>query len=236
MTKSTNSSDQNVIVPTIIPAPYASSSFSFLIPYNQTQSCDIYGPICQTGFITVAVSLNSTRTTSSTLACSSYLTAQSAYLSAFNDPQQPGANFPFWPYDWQSNFGRSPECKSYARAYDNQGQITLSGCDTPQSVVSAQQSDGELPSQLPPGVLRHQEMLRYECCGNCSVDVPQVRLYYFPDPDAAKYCANETQASEGNLTTRAVDRRAITPNAGEVTATLSGYTLHDSSPLVNRNH
>ena len=117
-----------------------SSPFSFLIPYNQTQSCDIYGPLCQTGSITVAVSRGA-GTTNTALPCSSYLTAQSSYLSGFQDPDEPGAMFARWPVDWQSGFGRSPECKSYAQAYSNGGQYTLSGCPA---------NDAPIPHPPPP--------------------------------------------------------------------------------------
>ncbi len=225
-TESSNSSDQVSPIPSIAHAPYATSPFSFFIPYNQTQSCDIYGPICQTGSITVAVSLGIARSTSTTLTCSSYLTAQSAYLSAFNNPEQPGANFPYWPTAWQTNFGRSPQCKLYAQAFDSKDQLTLSGCEVNTQVVQAFQN-GELPPQLPPGVLRHHEFLRYECCGNCSLNVPQVRLYYFPDSDAPSYCSNRTGLSvPANDTTRAINRRAGSVLGNEVTATLSGQTLY----------
>lgn len=225
VTESSNSSEPFSLVPTIEHAPYATSPFSFFIPYNQTQSCDIYGPICQTGSITVAVSLNNTKSTSTTLPCSSYLTSQSAYLDAFNNPEQPGANFPFWPTAWQINFGRSPECSSYAHAFDRGDQLTLSGCGVNNKVIPAFQ-DGELPSQLPPGVLRHHEFLHYQCCGNCSLDVPEVRLFYFPDPNAASYCANRTGVSaSANYTTKAINERANSTPGFEVTATLSGQTL-----------
>ena len=188
MSRVSNSSTTNSTVPTILPAPYGHSNFSFYIPFNQTQQCDIYGPICQTGSITVGVSVAPTRTTSSTLACSSYLGAQSDYLSHFQNPEQPGNYFPYFPPEWTKNFGRSPECRSYAKAYQEKSQLTLSGCPN-NAAVSAYQ-DGLLPSQLPPGIIRHHEFDWWHCCGNCSLDVPQVRLFFFPDPNAGDYCAN----------------------------------------------
>lgn len=225
MSSSSNSSGQNSAVPTIEPAPYGSSNFSFYIPFNQTQPCDIYGPICQTGSITVGVSLAATRTTSSTLACSAYLAAQSTYLSNFENPGQPGANFPFWPPDWTKGFGRSPECRSYAHAYQHKDQLTLSGCPN-DAVVSAYQT-GKLPSQLPPGVLRRRGFDWWQCCGNCSLNVPQVRLFYFPDPDAASYCAGRKNASTsaGNAT-HPITKRAQSSVPGATTIVTMGQTLY----------
>lgn len=228
LTGSSNSSEQVSPIPSIDPAPYATSPFPFFIPYSQTQSCDIYGPICQTGSITIAVSLGVDRSISTTLPCSSYLTAQSVYLSAFNNPEQPGANFPYWPTAWQTNFGRSPQCKSYAQAFDSESQLTLSGCGVNNQTVQAFQG-GELPPQIPPGVLRHHEILRYECCGNCSLNVPQVRLYYFPDSNAASYCSNKTGVSvPANHTTKGFNKRADSFPGSEVTAMLGGQTLYDT--------
>ena len=180
-----------------------SSSFSFLIPYNQTQTCDIYGPLCQTGSITVPVSRGA-ETTTTTLPCSSYLTAQSSYISGFQDPDEPGAIFARWPVDWQNGFGRSPECKSYAQAYKNSGQYTLSGCPASDAPIPAQEA-GYLPSQLPAAIFRQRIDQIYECCGDCSLLVQQVRLYYFPENNAS-YCSSlNTTVAKANTTMAAID-------------------------------
>ena len=174
------------------------SSFSFIIPYNQTQSCDIYGPLCQTGSITVAVSLGA-GTTTTALPCSSYLTAQSSYLSGFQDPDEPGAIFPRWPLDWERGFGRSPECKSYAHAYKNKGEYTFSACPASDVPIAAQAA-GYQPSQLPAAIFRQRIDQIYECCGDCSLLVPQVRLYYFPEKNATNCLGQNATIATSNIT------------------------------------
>ena len=150
-------------------------AFSYLIPYNQSQSCDIYGPLCQTGSITVGVSRSNSQSTTTTLPCSSYLTEQANYL---NVPQRgfPDAEFPFFPSDWLTGFGRSPQCRSYASVWHETGVYTFSGCSTNDATVSQQTSDFlSTFSEIPPGFLRHHEVSAYwTCCGNCSFEVQEV--------------------------------------------------------------
>lgn len=150
------------------------------------------------GTITVAVSAGAAGTSTTELPCSSYLTAQSSYLNSFENPGEPGAIFDRWPPAWDSGFGRSPECLSYAQAYLSKGQWTLSGCpasDVPVPVTAA--LNGFHPPQLPAAIFRQHIDQIYECCGNCSVNVPQVRLYYFPDSTEKQYCQglNQTVSS-----------------------------------------
>lgn len=156
-----------------LPSRRIESSF----PYNQTQKCNIYGPICQTGSITVGIDLTTT-TTTTTLPCSSYLTAQSSYLQAFNF--FPDADKPFWPQEWQAGFGHSPQCTSYAEVWKKTGQYTFSECGSQDVVVQASQGV-QLPSQIPPGVLRRIPFQWYECCGNCTLDVGRVKIFYWGD-------------------------------------------------------
>ncbi len=101
------------------------SNFPYIIPFGQAQACNIYGPVCQTGSITVGVNLT-TATTTTVLPCSSYLSAQSVHLIYENDPGLPaGLGQGFWSNDhddgsdlsdWVVSFGQSPECYSYAKA------------------------------------------------------------------------------------------------------------------------
>ena len=112
----------------------AQSQFSYIIPYNKEQACDIYGPICQTGSRTVGVNLT-TATTTTVLPCSSYLSTQSSYLYSFGGASasigynSPENITPNWPQKWQVNFGRSPECSAYAAVhYLQSGIYTFSGC------------------------------------------------------------------------------------------------------------
>ena len=202
-------------------APSSTKSFSYIIPYNQTQECDIYGPICQTGLMTAGVDLMST-TTTTILPCSSYLMAQSAYLSAFN--YQPGAIFNFWPKDWQDNFGHSPECKSYAQVWQSGGQYTFSNCGSLNTIVQAS-SGIALPTQIPPGVLRQIPFQVYECCGNCSLNVPEVRLYYFLDHTAPQCDQNQTSDSKVNPSGKIISKRMQSIDTGSTTV-VSGHTLY----------
>ena len=202
----------------------APTQFSYIIPYGQTQECDIYGPDCQTGFITLGVDLT-TATTTTALPCSDYLTAQSSFI--LKDIHYPQDYHPFYPLEWQRGFGYSPECTSYAQVWQKGGQYTFSNCGSRNTVVqAAAPSDlGGLPSQVPPGVLRDWQDQYYQCCGNCSLHVSEVRLYYFPDSTAPN-CANQTSNSTATVSTGPISKRvhSLAPN-GSV-ATLSGHTLY----------
>ena len=179
------------------------SKFSYTIPYGQTQECDIYGPLCQTGSITVTVNLTNV-TTATVLPCSSYLTLQSYYLKATVGEGSGG--FPRWTSDpWYTIFGRSPQCTSLAQAY-SRGQITLSNCGNRDTVIKTEllsiMDDGEDPGdisslQQPPGVYREFGMNYWgTCCsGNCIVDISEGRLYYFPDSTMTDCASNSTNNS-----------------------------------------
>lgn len=153
--------------------------FSFIIPYDQTQDCDIYGPICQTGLITVGVDLT-TATTTTVLPCSSYLSTQSTYLE-YGDLSEPHAYPEGWTdgfyidfpdlTKWANNFGRSPECRSYASAM-SRGQYIFPNCGSSNMVIQTDRGwDFSYPLQIPPGFMRiFPGMYSGTCCGNCSLD------------------------------------------------------------------
>ena len=207
------------------------SSFSYIIPYGQTQDCDIYGPTCQTGSITVAVNLT-TATTTTVLPCSSYLSAQSTYLGNASGYQY--AEDGWWHNDvdsvddpilasWNINFGQSPECRSFAEAWDL-GQYTYSNCGSSNTVT--QTVDDWLLPQVPPGVPRYFDP-EYQgtCCGNCSLDVPAVRLYYFPDKASIDCYNNQTFNGTSALTARGLEKRVHSLIANGSTAIINGHTL-----------
>ena len=186
------------------------SAFSYIIPFHQTQDCNIYGALCQTGSITVGVNLTTATATATTvLPCSSYLSAQSTYIASENYPGD--LNGYFFPEDlsdgsdlsnWAINFGQSPECRSFAESI-SQEKYTFSGC--------GKYADPSL--QIPPGVLRYAgHATTYMCCGNCSLDIPEVRLYYFPDKTSIDCQNNKTSNSTSSLTAQS-------------TAMVSGLTL-----------
>ena len=201
------------------------SNFTYSIPYGQLQECDIYGPLCQTGSITVTVNLTNV-TTATVLPCSSYLTLQSYYLRAQGD-----LFLGDYPTDhWYTSFGRSPQCTSLAQAY-SRGQFTLSNCGNNDTVMNADfvshpTDPGQIPSlQQPPGMLRQFNMNYVgTCCGNCTPDISEGRLYYFPDNTSSDCSSdktyNSTLLSAGNLEKRA---QSIIANAS--IAVVSGNTL-----------
>ena len=165
------------------------SNFSYIIPYGKIQDCNIFGPLCQTGSITVGVDLT-TATPTTVVPCSSYLSAQSAHLVYEKSPDGFQED-EFWANDgydgppdlsnWIVSFGQSPECRSYAEA--GPGQSTFSDCGASNTVFQTPGDwNSSYSSQIPPSVWRYFSPTYWgSCCGNCSLDIPEVRLYYFPD-------------------------------------------------------
>ena len=172
-----------------------------------------------------------TATATTVLPCSSYLSAQSTYIANENYPEDPDGYF--FPYDlsdgsdlsnWDLNFGQSPECRSFAEAL-SQGQYTFSGCGSSSLVVDAGQY-ADLPRQIPPGVSRYAgHDSSYTCCGNCSLDIPEVRLYYFPDNMSIDCHNNKTSNSTSSLSAQNLRKRVHSLVADGSTAVVSGLTL-----------
>lgn len=199
-------------------------NFSYIIPYSKMQDCDIYGPICQTGSITVGVNLT-TATTTTVLPCSSYLSAQSTYLANENNPMEgdfynDGWRDIPWMEEWAINFGQSPECRSYAEAM-RQGQYTLLGCGSSKTVV---QTAGDYPSQFPPGIERYFSPDEGTCCGDCSIEIPEVRLYYFPEKNTDCYY-NQTSNVTTTLPAQNLEKRIHSLVFDGSTVVVSGHTL-----------
>lgn len=214
-------------------------AFSYIIPVGRTQECNIYGPICQTGSITVGVNMT-TSTTDTVLPCSSYLSSQSQYLHVAANIAPQASWLYLWNTDsygqdhWGSAFGRSPECRSYADEFIN-GRYTFSGCGDQDTVIQTTSwvesrffANATLPSQIPPGLMQvftpdNQGL----CCGNCTLwDLPEVKLYYFPDSSTIgcqknqSFSVSASNSSAGNL----VKRMQSLVAAGSV-AIVSGHTL-----------
>lgn len=203
-------------------ASFSTEPFSYIIPYNESQECDIFGPLCQTGLVTVGVSLASS-TTTTTIPCSSYLSAQAAYLLSAR--LESGGYITLQePREWLTAFGRSPECKSYAGVHRNGEQYTFSDCGSKNTIIQA--SEGfSLPTQIPPGVVDRFRPLDYACCGNCTLIVPEVRLLYFPD-QAAPQCENPSSNSSAIVSARPNNKRVQPLNNTGTTAIFSGHTLY----------
>ena len=214
------------------------SKFSYIIPYDQTQDCDIFGSPCQIGSITVGVNLTST-TTTTILPCSSYLSAQFTYIwneTYFGVPtqdKQPTANKGAgWGNGegepWGTNFGQSPQCRSYAEAM-SRGESTFSDCAIS---ITSNQTDGQIPVidllKNYPGLVRYfdpGDENSSTCCGNCSLDIPEVRLYYFPDESTIDCHNNQTFNSTSALSTPNLGKRIHSLITNESTVIVSGHTL-----------
>lgn len=175
----------------------------------------------------MGVSLASS-TTTTTIPCSSYLTAQAAYLLTTAGLESGGDVTLKEPIEWLTAFGRSPECKSYAEVHRNGEQYTFSDCGSKDTIIQA--SEGfSLPTQIPPGVVDRFRPLDYACCGNCTLIVPEVRLLYFPD-QAAPQCGNRSLDSSTNVSAGAINKRVQSLNKTGTTAVLSGHTLYVHFP------
>ena len=204
----------------------SSSDFSYIIPYNKTQDCNIYGPIYQTGSITVDVNLT-TAITTTVLPCSSYLSAQSSYLEGLNPIgcfQQSYATEDDPLVDWQIGFGERSECRSYANAV-NQRQWTISfnpNCGSNATIVQADIGGFDSFWPIPPGVKQILcDGFDFTCCGDCSVQIPEVRLFYFPDEtDQNNQTSNLT-----SVTSASIQKRVQSLVADGSTVVVSGNTL-----------
>ena len=170
------------------------------------------------------------------LPCSSYLSAQSTHLVN----EYPGADdfFSYEPeydpdlWDWILKFGQSPQCRSYAHAM-SLGHFTFSNCGSSNTVI---QTAGGLhlnypfdlpyyPLQIPPNVVKDfSPDDRGTCCGNCSLHVPEVRLYYFPEKTSDCH-PNQTSKANSSLSAQS-EGRVHSLIANESIAVISGFTLY----------
>ena len=175
-----------------------SEPFSFYLPYSTSQACDIYGPLCQTGSITVEVSLTDCARSMTTMPCSSYLSSQSSYLKAFAfdalyvKETQPHLSVVLPPEGWVSGFGRSPQCSSYRDAYIQSLLPSLKTCDgvRPFAPLNGTSAFAQLPPGFQPSHDFKSTKLSQGCCGKCQFKVNRVRVLYFPDPKATLHCAS----------------------------------------------
>ena len=118
-----------------------------------------------------------------------------------------------------SSFGRSPECTTLARAaYENDGLPTSSLSSLPGCPSNASGVLGPLGDYLPFGLERFGDGHYWQCCGECTLNVPAVRLLYFPDPSLS---CNQLNATNSTITAK-VSWDSNLP----VTAIFSGYTLY----------
>ncbi len=145
-----------------------------------------------------------------------------------------GGDEPFWTddgdggdlTDWDTGFGQSPECRSFAEAM-SQGQYTLSNCGSSNTVIQTGRGlDFEYPSQIPPGLARYfSPDYSGTCCGTCSLVIPEVRLYYFLDQSTIDCSSNHTSNFTSTLSARNLEKRMHSLVANGSTAIVSGHTL-----------
>lgn len=162
---------------------------SFIRPsINPTQSCDIFGPLCQTGTIAVGVNVSSGVPTTTTVPCSCYLTAQSLTASHGFDS----------PYD--TAYGRSPQCTSFAGFLDSAKSAIdapiFSKCPSGQfpGAPGFNSLTGVIPSMPDPHLNGTSR-----CCGTCRFQVPQIKLSFFP-PSGNATCGNKTTPAKTSIT------------------------------------
>ena len=116
----------------------------------------------------------------------------------------------------------------------SKGLYTFSQCGSRDKVIqTAGGLDSFYSSQIPPSVERYSypDQLGWgTCCGNCSLDVPEVRLYYFPDESTV--CDNRTINNTSALPARDLEKRIHSLVADGSTAVVSGHTLYVNLPHV----
>ena len=63
------------------------------------------------------------------------------------------------------------------------------------------------------------------CCGNCSLDIPEVRLYYFPDKSTIDCHDNQTFNFTSSSSIPNLEKRVHSLITNESTVIVSGHTL-----------
>ncbi len=130
--------------------------------------------------------------------------------------------------NWQTNFGESRECRSYANAIDaRQWTISypISDCGSNATVIQGDVGAFDSPWPLPPGITQFLcEEHTFTCCGNCSLRIPEVRLYYFPDKIDVD-CQNNQTSNLTSVTSAPIQKRVHSLVAVGSTAVVSGNTL-----------
>ena len=155
------------------------------------QECKTFGPLCQTGFFTLGTSTAGSIATTS-IPCSSYLAAQASEIKA--DPDL--------SYSWGRNFGRSPQCTSYAKAimhHDLRDSPKLFS-DCPASYQQGIPTGIPIDEILPPAVSFLKGNKSLHCCGPCAIFVPRVRLIYFPEEGQTRCGASQTETPMSTIT------------------------------------
>lgn len=183
---------------------------------NPTAECNLWGLLCQTGLITVGVNLTTTVTTT-TVPCSYYLLAQAKSADLAYQPGDLNIHLLRPEAGYLSSFGHSPECSVYAndlRAHpvvDGWDGRTV-GTDVLNSEDDARRSAFQFSKcgsqdetdprvYTPPGVTMTNMGGPFEdfyCCGACTLKVPEIRLWYFPDSSTYSCLGDSANATSRN--------------------------------------
>ena len=197
---------------------------------NPTESCDIYGPLCQTGSIAVGVRTANDATTTTTVPCSCYLTAQSLTVNPTASP-------------WHLGFGRSSQCLSLVDVLVRPSKAVdapiFSNCPNsqdsgaPDGGVGGRSTLNETMPRLPHA---YDIMAMHDdagtCCGYCDVQLDQVRVFFFPEPQDST-CGNRNATASQSATKSSITpapnptlvHRALYPRGNASIAVSNGFTL-----------
>ena len=194
-----------------IPKGTPTSSSAFVPPtngsYRETQGCDAWGPLCQTGSTVVSTRDGDTIATR-TIACSSYLSAQAYTIR--NDQSSLSS--------WRLHFGRSPQCTSYVQGEHASARPDwLSSCG--QQAMTLSNIDIYPPGTREEGGLNGT----VKCCGLCNIFVPRVNLRYFPQ-DPNDPCRPDEDAAASSMVTAG-------PTAARTSLFISGGFTYTSPSL-----
>lgn len=214
---------------------------------SPTTGCNIWGPLCQTGPIVVAVDLT-TAVKTTTVSCSDYLSAQAeSALPGYLTGRGNYYNYMPPKRDYQMSFGRSPECKYYAEHFVNEypgyveeGQQSISYDDDPiitpsGSLTLANCGSDQTQSPkyyTPPGVSNHVSGFGgpgydYYCCGDCSLMIDEIRLLYFPGPKTSNCSMSHGLTSSSSIlhaSSNKLDRRGASLLTNGSVFVSDGYT------------
>lgn len=203
------------------------SSFpAFIRPsVNPTDDCNIWGPLCQTGFIEVGLNLT-TKITTTTVPCSYYLSAQA-------ESAIPPGRF-LAPKDYQASFGHSPECSAYAqvfRAGDPDEEQVRSSVSAFSNCGSDAFAHSQRPREYtPPGVSNYNVgggARDYFCCGDCSLAVTEIRLLYFPGATSVQCSQSFANTTSTNVlsSSKILSKRVASLMTNGSIFVSDGYTL-----------
>lgn len=120
-------------------------------------------------------------------------------------------------------FGRGPECASFADYELRRVPYTFTNCGEKNRVATLGCGEG----LVPPGIQGHYQMFdRYTCCGGCVAHIPEFRLHYFLPEDAESSCATNRTSGWNNTTTASAMTKHRQAHSLLKTAVLGTYTLY----------